>query len=111
MQDLEIAQAIQFIRSHAAEPIGIPDIAANVAISKRSLEQRFRKACGLSPVQFLTRARVRSSPNASLVETDLKMPVVAKRSDFPDASHLGVVFRRSTGVTLTAFRNQSRIVS
>lgn len=110
VRDAEIAQAIQYIRAHAAEPIGIPDIAANAAISKRSLEQRFRKACGLSPVQFLTRARIDLAKRL-LVETDLKMPVIAKRSGFSDASHLGVVFRRQTGLTLTAFRNQSRIVS
>ena len=61
-----------------------------------------------SPV--FTRARIDLAKRL-LVETDLKMPVIAKRSGFPDASHLGVVFRRQTGLTLTAFRNQSRIVS
>ena len=110
VKDPEVAQAIYFMRTHFAEEISVPDVAAAVAISKRSLEQRFRKAIGLSPVQFLIRTRIEQAKRL-LVNTDLKMPTVAQRAGFSDASHLGVVFLRQTGITPTAFRDRSRIVS
>jgi len=110
VKDPEVAQAIFFIRAHFADEINVPDIAVAAAISKRSLEQRFRRAIGLSPLQFLIRTRTEQAKRL-LVNTDLKMPAIAKRSGFSDASHLGVVFLRQTGNTPSAYRNQARIVS
>ena len=105
--DTGVARALQYIHNHAAEPIGIDDVAEAVSISRRSLERRYREALDRAPGDDLRSTRV-SLAKQSLIETDLPMPHVAERSGFSDAKVFGMAFRRQTGLTPTAFRAQFR---
>ncbi len=106
--DADVAMAMRLIRDRAISQVSMQDIAAAVAMSTRSLELRFRKAIGQSPGEFLIRTRLEQAQRL-LLETDLKLSAIAKRSAFCSISHFGSIFRRYVGMTPTAYRENRRI--
>jgi LacI family transcriptional regulator len=105
--DRDVADALRFIRTHAADAIGVSDVLRDAAVSRRVLERRFRKVLGRSPLEEITRVRIERAKQA-LSETDMPMAQVARASGFSGASRLSVVFSRQTGLTPTAFRRRFR---
>jgi LacI family transcriptional regulator len=107
--DQEVARALRFIRDKAVvEPVGVRDVAREVAMSRRLLELRFRKALGRSPYAEILRVRIVRASEL-LAQTDLSMSEIAEAAGFTDARLLCVSFHRKTGMTPTAYRDQFRL--
>jgi LacI family transcriptional regulator len=107
IDDRPMAAALRFIREHAAERIGVETIAAQVGISRRLLECKFRALSKRTVLQELRRVRLEMAKEL-LVETDLAMPAIAARSGFANAKRLALVFRQLTGISPTAYRRQGQ---
>lgn len=105
IDDPDLAAAIRFIREHAAEGLAVKHILRHVAISRRSLEHKFRSVLKRSPLEEIGRVRLERAQQL-LARTDLSMPEVAARSGFSNAERLSVVFRRMTGMTPSAYRKK-----
>lgn len=103
VEDREVSDAIRFIRRHADRPLQVDDIAEAVALSRRSLQQRFSKAIGRSVHSQILRERVNRITQL-LVETDLTVAQIAERMSFSSAKQLDRVFTRFQGTTPTAYR-------
>jgi LacI family transcriptional regulator len=108
LPDAEVAAAVRYIRDHAHEPIDVGDLLAEVPVSRRSLERRFRRHLERGIGEEIRRAHLERAKTL-LAETDLPMSVVAQRSGFTDSRQLSIVFRQATGGTPTQFRRQHRI--
>lgn len=106
--DPDLAQALRFIRENAADDeLTVDRVLAEVPLSRRSLERRFRQVLGRTPQAEITRIRVERARRL-LARSDLPMPHVAARSGFRSAARLSVVFHRETGQTPTAYRRHHR---
>jgi LacI family transcriptional regulator len=105
--DSEVHQALRFIREHASEPIGVPEVAESVGTSRRWLERRFRKVLGRSPHEELRQARLDCAKKL-LLETDWTLAEVARAAGLTTAPYLNYVFRRETGCTPAEFRRRFR---
>ncbi|HWB09649.1 MAG TPA: substrate-binding domain-containing protein [Pirellulales bacterium] len=107
LPDADVAAAVRYIRDHSHEPIDVRDLLAAVPVSRRSLERRFRRYLDRGIWEEIRRAHLERA-KMLLVDTDLPMSVVARRSGFSDSRQLSIVFRQSTGGTPTQFRQQHR---
>ena len=107
VEDRDVAAALVFIRAHAAEPIGVDDVAEASATSRRSLERRFRRSLGRTVLGEMRYLRVERAKQL-LATTELTMPQVAAASGFGDATRLGIVFRQLTGQPPTEYRRRVR---
>lgn len=105
--DWELQQALRYIREHAAEPIGVDDIAASVQVSRRSLERRFRDVLGHAPHHELRQTRLELAKKV-LLETSWPLARVAHASGFSSAAYLVHVFRELVRCTPAEFRHQFR---
>jgi len=105
--DPDVAAAMRFIRDNAHRPLQVGDVLDAVAISRRSLERRFREHVGKSPQQEIQRVHLERA-RTLLAETDLPMPEVAEGSGFKNADRLAAVFRRETGLTPSQYRRRFR---
>jgi LacI family transcriptional regulator len=105
--DTDVAEALRFIREHAAGPIDIRQVLRSVTISRRQLERRFRSALGRSMLDEIRRCRVERARQL-LLETDLTIPQIATASGFASASYLTVVFGHSVDETPGEFRKKFR---
>jgi LacI family transcriptional regulator len=106
--DPDVSAAVAFIRNHALENIGVPEVVENLGISRRGLERRFCQMLGRSVLQEIQRVRVERAKHL-LVETNLLMPAVARHSGFSTPQRLAVVFRHVTGQSPIAYRRGARL--
>lgn len=107
LPDVDVSSAVRFIREHAASDITVDDVLAEVPLSRRPLEKRFRKVLGRSILTEIHRVRVERAAQL-LVSTDLPMPAVAKASGFATYTRLGIVFRKINGCSPTEYRQRFR---
>jgi LacI family transcriptional regulator len=108
VRDPDVANALRFILAHAGEWIGVRELLLSLPVQRRSLERKFRKVLGRSPLEEIRRVRVDLAKQL-LSGTDLPMPMVARRSGFSEAKQLSQVFRALVGMTPTSYRAQFRI--
>jgi LacI family transcriptional regulator len=101
--DTDVSAAVAFIRDHAAENIGVPEIVEKLGISRRMLERRFRQMLGRSVLQEIQRVRV-SIAKRLLLDTNLFMPAIARQTGFSTPQRFAAVFRRVAGQSPSAYR-------
>jgi LacI family transcriptional regulator len=111
MSDPAISKAIAFIRKHARTGgIDVGDIVQAVGCSRRYLELRFRARLGRSIRDELLGERV-EWVKSLLSATNLSIGEIAERAGFTRESHLGLLFRKATGMTMLQWRRENRDTS
>jgi len=107
VDDPEVAAALRHIKANVARPIQVDDVLEHLAVSRRSLERRFRASLGRSIALEIRRAHIERAKQL-LSNTTLSVGEVAQASGFTSVTLLGVVFRRYVGESPTTFRERSR---
>jgi LacI family transcriptional regulator len=105
--DQDVRAALHFIREQSHRAIRVTDLLREIAMSRRSLERRFRRVLGRSLLEEIRRAHVERARQL-LAQTDLPLQAIAKRAGFTDAKRFSTVFREAVGVTPSAYRRQFR---
>lgn len=104
--DVEIASAVRFIREHACEGIAVKELLSAIPLSRRVLEDRFRKLLGRTPHDEIVRVRF-ERVRQLLRESALPLSAIATRSGFRNAEYLTTAFRREFGVSPNAYRKSA----
>jgi LacI family transcriptional regulator len=102
-----LAQAVAFIRTHAAEPIRVSDVVRRVPFSRRQLEQEFQRTLNRSPAQEIRRVHLERARRL-LGETDLSIPAVAAASGFGSPEHFARTFKAHCGHSPLKYRSLIR---
>lgn len=110
IEDADVTSALAFIRANSHRDIDVESILAEIPLSRRVLERKFREHLGRTPLAEIRRVRM-EIVKSLLTETDLSMPAIATRSGFSGARRLAVVFRQVAGTTPTAYRAQGKLRS
>lgn len=106
-EDRTVAEAIRFIRHHSKEAIQVGNVVDHVAVSRRNLEQRFRRVLGRSVYNEIKRVRTQQIIRM-LCETDLSVSEIALRLGHPSDKHIARYFKQQTGMSLKEYRRQCR---
>ena len=105
VDDLLVSRAFRFIAENSHRPIQVDDVANAVAITRRSLERRFRAVLGRTIADEITRLRM-DRVKRLLVETEESIKTLAVQSGFGNPIQMCKVFRRIEGITPSEFRKQ-----
>lgn len=105
IEDSEVTKAVRFIRQHCKEMIQVSDIIDVVAVSRRSLEQRFRKELGRSVLDEIRRVRIEQIAKM-LVETNLSISQIALTFGYSSTRNIARYFRQKIGMSLTEYRKR-----
>ncbi len=108
LEDQAVASAVRYIRDNAHLPLRVSDVSSALAMSRRSLERRFRDALQQGIADQITRAHIEKAKDV-LARTEAAMPTVASASGFTNNKRFSETFRRITGMTPTAYRNRYRL--
>jgi LacI family transcriptional regulator len=104
-----VARALRLIAENSPTLRRVQEVAAAVAVNRRTLERRFRASVGRTVAEEMTRLRLNRTKRR-LVETDLPLKSVALDAGFRTANHFSKVFTRVEGMTPTAYRRERQRV-
>jgi LacI family transcriptional regulator len=105
VDDRHVAEAVRFIREHACDGIAVADVLRQVPLSRRVLEQRFRRRLGRTPHGHILQVKL-DRVKRLLLETDLPLAVIAERTGFAHVEYLSVAFKKHAAVPPSAYRTQ-----
>jgi LacI family transcriptional regulator len=103
--DEHLAKALRYIREHAFEPLSVTNLAAISGLARRSLEERFTRYLDRSPLEEITRLRIEKAIHL-LRNSRLDMDTIAEQCGLTTANYMSETFRKKTGLTPRAYRNQ-----
>jgi AraC-like DNA-binding protein len=107
----QIARVTRFIAQHYREPLTVQAIADDAKLHPKYLMRVFKKQCGASVWEYLTRLRV-SHAQRLLITTDLKVLDVAMESGFSSVAPFYAAFAaHTTGLRPLDYRRQHRPAS
>ncbi|MFA5251930.1 MAG: DNA-binding transcriptional regulator [Phycisphaerae bacterium] len=106
IEDKDVAEAISFIRRHSREIIQVGDVAQAVGLSRRALEQHFRKALNHSIHEEIKYTRINQMANM-LIGTNLSISQIAKLLGYSyAANNIARYFKQQKGMSPLDYRKK-----
>ncbi|MHC8314956.1 GlxA family transcriptional regulator [Pseudomonas sp. LB3P31] len=100
-----ITRVQKHVLDHLHQPFSIDCMASQAAMSPRHFARVFAREVGMTPMEFLQRARIDRARN--LLETsDLPLKTIAFKSGFGSVRHMRFLFSEKLGLTPTQYREQ-----
>jgi len=103
----KIDAAARWMRENYVRPISIADAARVAAMSERNFLRRFKAQIGLTPSEYLLRARLDASCML-LTATDLPVDKIARRCGAGSGDGLAKIFRKRLSISPTEYRIAGR---
>ena len=102
--DPDLDQAMKIIRREAEHGLTVDELAAELLLSRSTLERRFREYFQCSPSQQINHVRIERAKSL-LRETAWPVSVVGQRTGFASPENFVRFFRRLVGDTPRNYRN------
>ncbi|WP_461213648.1 helix-turn-helix domain-containing protein [Lacticaseibacillus sp. GG6-2] len=100
-----IEPILNYIDAHFSEPITNDTLRQLTGYSAPYQNKIFREFYGMTPLQYLTRYRIKQAKAMLLEHSNRRVQDVASDAGFTDMSHFISVFKQDTGYTPLRFRN------
>ncbi|QTF93498.1 helix-turn-helix domain-containing protein [Halomonas sp. BM-2019] len=104
-EDADIARCQTWIAEHYDEASPVAALVRISGLSERSFHRRFRKATGLSPMEYVHTLRLEEAKQ--MLETEkTSVEAIAEAVGYEDAAFFGRLFRRKVGLTPAQYRRR-----
>ncbi|MEA3117088.1 MAG: hypothetical protein QOI13_358 [Paraburkholderia sp.] len=103
----KINAAARWMRENYGRPISVAKAAQVAVMSERSFLRRFKSQMGLTPSEYLLRARLDASCML-LVATDLPVDKIARRCGVSSGDGLAKIFRKRLSLSPTEYRTAEK---
>lgn len=100
-----LGAVLAYVSTHLAEPVTVLDLATAAGLSTAQVERRMRRLLGLSPKQYLLKARVDEAARL-LRHSQATLAEIAGQCGWYDQSAFTNQFVRATGLTPKEFRDR-----
>lgn len=107
-----LKEAVSFIHRHAAEDIGINDVAAAVHLTPRAVQYLFRRQLDTTPTEYMRRVRLSRAHQELVAATTASSRVteIAQRWGFAHTGRFAVLYRQTYGQSPhTTLRQQAAV--
>lgn len=104
-EDEQVKAAQNYIEQHFREKITVDELADMLALSRRNLERRFKKATANSIVEYLQRVKIEAA-KMSLETSRENVNEVMYNVGYADAKAFRTTFKRLTGLSPVQYRNK-----
>lgn len=98
-----VAHAMQYVRAHYTEPIGLGHAARTVGLSNAYLSRAFKRETGVGYSEFLRQCRLEQVRH-ELTHSLATVKEIAGRAGFQDYQHFCKMFKKKYGVSPSAYR-------
>ncbi len=103
----KVRASARWLKSNCERPISVADAAQVAAMSERNYLRRFKDEIGITPSEYLLRARL-DMVCRLLIETDLPVDKIARRNGIANGDRLAKIFRKRLRVSPTEYRLRNR---
>ncbi|MBB5360004.1 transcriptional regulator GlxA family with amidase domain [Rhodanobacter sp. ANJX3] len=105
--DRLVAKAQQKMEATLDQGFHLPDLAAHLSVSERTLNRRFKQAMGIGPLQYLQILRIEVAKR--LLETgSFSVDGVCQKVGYADISTFRQLFKRKTGLSPRDYQGRFR---
>lgn len=102
-----LQKSAAYMEIHYAEGISVERVAEYAGVDRTHFTKRFRKAYGLTPMQFLQRLRM-DEARLLLAQTGYKIAEIAQSVGYPDLFTFSKAFKKLVGISPNAYRELAR---
>lgn len=106
VNDRLVIRALEYIRINAGLNIRVSDVASHLNVTRRWVEKRFEQSLSRSVMAEIQRVRL-DTLRALVSQTDQPFTQIASRCGFTNANHLGIIFKKRFGMTMSDYRTQN----
>jgi len=104
-EDELVKRAQEFIESNYQEKITVEQIASMLALSRRNLERRFKRATANTVVEYIQRVKVEAA-KMSLESSRENISEVMYKVGYNDTKAFRTTFKKITGLSPVQYRNK-----
>lgn len=99
----EVFRALQFIKSHTNQPIGVDDVLNEVKKSRSVFMEQFKKETGETIGRYITKAKLEEA-KLLLAYSDKSLPAISNTLYFSSQSYFQNLFKKQYGITPLEYR-------
>jgi two-component system response regulator YesN len=107
----DVAQLVKkvqsYIDTHFTEQISLSDLAQSHFISLSRLSTSFRQIIGMNFIDYLSQVRVNHAKKLLAHSTEIRIQTLAEMCGFQDIKHFRMLFKKYTGFTPLAYKEQT----
>jgi transcriptional regulator GlxA family with amidase domain len=104
-EDESIKKAQEFIENNFHDKITVDQLASMIALSRRNLERRFKKATANTVVEYIQRVKIEAA-KMSLESSRENVSEVMYKVGYSDPKAFRVTFKKITGLSPVQYRNK-----
>lgn len=102
-----VRKALEYVYQNYAQNVSLQDIAAYVGLSENYLSNLFKREMNESMVSFINKVRIEKAKQL-LENQNLKVNEIAEEVGFRNATYLSTMFKKVTGMSISAYRSKSK---
>lgn len=103
--DYSVARAQHYMEQHYSENITVAKLAELGYVSASSLNRRFKKETGITPIEYLIEIRIEKA-KLFLRRKNIPVTDIAMRCGFGSSAHFSSCFQSRTGITPSEYREK-----
>ncbi len=107
IDDVDVVNALQYIRENASREIHVPDVADAIHVSRSTLDRKFKTLVGRSARDEIERVRLNQAQRL-LSTTDMNLKQIASQAGFRSVAYMTTLFRTRIGHTPADLRKHFR---
>ncbi|MFA6439375.1 MAG: helix-turn-helix domain-containing protein [Bacteriovoracaceae bacterium] len=104
-EDVQIKKAQEYIEQHFNEKITVDQLSSMLAIGRRNLERRFKKATSNTVVEYIQRVKIEAA-KMSLESSRENVNEVMYKVGYSDTKAFRTTFKKITGLSPVQYRNK-----
>ncbi|MCH8512715.1 MAG: substrate-binding domain-containing protein [Kiritimatiellae bacterium] len=106
VQDAKVRAALAYLHKHLDEPLQVEDLCRAAGLSRRPLEQRFRKHLNRTPLEVIHDTRLELARRL-LVSTPMQVAEIATRCGYRNGEVFSKAFGKVHGMSPRVYRRRS----